>query len=452
MVGGDRMSHNDGPRMRNGRRDEKATRLIEAEQAARPPTGDRSLSVQELRSEIQQSVQMGMVLPDHIYDESGVLLLAAGQRVTTRFLQLLSERNISRVQLRSAQAPPPATGKGVVADAPRTQLLHSPSSRELDRRLSAELTRPVFFRPVVAWRRPRLAVDALMDQAARGVKKYSAASIAVTDMYEALKVGRRVSANELRQSVTGFVDAAAADFDLLPLIISMQKSKDEYLCEHSVKVSLLSVAIALQLGLDRETVGVIGLGALMHDVGMLRVPASIRLAERELTERERIEIQRHPIHTVDMLANLRGISPAVKFIGYQTHERIDGGGYPHRRARGQLHRYAEIVSLADVYVAMTCRRPHRPPMNPHTAVKTILLDASANRFDPVLVRAFLDTVSAFPTGSRVELDNGGVARVIRATPGLHTRPVVEALTAGGKPTGRIIDLSRGGAPRIIRAV
>lgn len=422
-----------------------------ASSAGRLDDRGQPISVAQLRMEIFHSVRTGMALPADVFDESGVLLLAAGSKVTPRFLQLLRERGVSRVRLRPAAPGHEVQEVSGTAKAATTDDLQTPLGRALDERMVEELQKPVEFRPVKGWRRPRLSISDLKGEARRGVEQHRGTSKAVTALCEALSAGRKTSATEIRRSVTHFVDVAAVDFDLLPLVVAMQESKDEYLYDHCVNVALLSMAVGCQLGLDHGTLTELGLGGMLQDIGMLRVPVSIRLAPRKLTDQEWHEIHRHPLHTVDMLEELRGIPPAVRFIGYHAHERIDGKGYPRRRSGRQLYRYAEIVSIADVYAAMTNERPYRPPVAPYVAAKTVLKDGSVNRFDRFLVRAFLDTVSLFPIGSRVGLSNGATGRVLRANPGLHTRPVVEALTPDGSPTGHIIDLSHDDAPRVIEA-
>ena len=410
----------------------------------KPGEEDRSISAAQFREEVFDSIREGRGLPLDIYDESGALLLRAGSRITKQFLQLLRERGITRVRLRSPQPHYPT-------DTVTPDGLHTAQSRALDGRLAGELRKPVAFRPVKAWRRPRLSVDDLKRRAREGVARHVATSAAVADLCDTLEPGRRTSTDELQRSVTHFVDMAAVDFDLLPLIVAMQHSKDEYLYDHCVNVSLLSMAIASHLGLDRERIIEIGLGGMLHDIGMLRVPLSVRLSRTGLADREWQEIHRHPLHTLDMLADLRGIPQPVKFIGYQAHERIDGKGYPRSRSGRQLQEYAKIVSIADVYAAMTHERPYRPPMSPYVAAATILNEGAADKFDRVLVRAFLDTLSLFPIGSRVGLSDGSMARVLRANPDLHTRPVVEELTVDGCPIGHVIDLSRDDAPCVIKA-
>ncbi len=425
----------------------------------------RALSVIELRKIILESVKSGLALPDDIYDDNGVLLLAAGSLITPRFMQLLRERGVTNVKLRSREPakpriitpdddPPPRPAQLGEVDRPP---IHGPIvpatqlSRDLDRHLAGELQRTVTMSPVKAWRRPRLPVVELLDQAERGQQKLEATSQAVNGLCEAVQRGRPASSSELKRSVSRFMSAAATDFDLLPLIVAMQQSTDDYLFDHCVNVSLISMAMACQLGINHENIAVIGLGAMLQDVGMLRVPASIRLTSEPLGEEEWAEIRRHPLHTLDMLAQMRGIPQQVKFIAYQVHERGDGGGYPFQRNHSQLHLFSKIVAIADTYAAMTHPRPYREAYTPYTAAKTILMEASANRFAPSLVRAFLDTVSIFPIGSRVTLSNGCDARVLRANPDLHTKPVVEELTPEGVPTGNIIDLTAEDAPVVIQA-
>lgn len=410
------------------------------------------ISTNQLRTDLVRSMEAGMTASENIYDEAGSLLLEAGSKITPQFLSLLRERRIIKVRLGTDQPRPLARSVGDAAGALTAEDLQTPRSRALDKRLAGELAKPVIFHSIKGWRRPRLSNDDLRSEAISGLERHETSSTAVADVCAALSAGRKISANGLRQSVTHFVNKSAIDFDLLPLIVAMQQSKDEYLYDHCVNVSLLSLAIAAQLGLDREAFIEIGLGGMLQDIGMLRVPRVIRLSTGTLTDREWREIHRHPLHTLDMLSNLPKIPQTVKFIGYQAHERIDGHGYPRHQTDRQLLAHAKIVSIADVYAAMTNARPYRPPMSPYDAVKTILMDGKANKFDRVIVRALLDTISLFPIGSNIRLSDGSMAKVLRANPDLHTRPMVEELATDGLPTGRVIDLSHEAAPSVVAAL
>jgi HD-GYP domain-containing protein (c-di-GMP phosphodiesterase class II) len=200
--------------------------------------------------------------------------------------------------------------------------------------------------------------------------------------------------------------------------------------------------MAAQLGMGRDQLLEVGLGALLQDSGMLRVPEEIRLAARPLTDEEWFEVRCHPLYTLEHLEQIRGLPRTVACIAYQLHERVDGRGYPRERSGLFVHPYAKIAGIADAYAAMIRPRPHRPPISPYLAAKTVLIEGSSNKFDRTMVRAFLDAVSLFPVGSRVELDDGSKATTMRANPGQHTRPVVELMDDSCRPTGRIMDLSR----------
>lgn len=405
---------------------------------------------QSLREIIFSGIRHGGRLPVDICDETGAVVVPAGSRMTKAVLRELRERGLERVNFR---VPSKAGGKSAEGeDAGRqSAALHTGRSRILDERLAGELLKTIDFRPVKGWRRPRLPIQDLKAQAREGIRQHENIGNTVADLCESLKPGKRVSSDTLRQSMTEFVNLAAVDFDLLPLIVALQQSKDEYFYDHCVNVALLSMAMSSQLGLRRDEIAMIGLAGLLQDIGMLRVPESIRLGTGPLTDEEHIEIRRHPLHTLDMLADLKGVPPTVQFIAYQMHERFDGSGYPRGRAGNQLHQYSRLVALADVFSAMTRSRPHREAMSPYQAMKTILFKGAANKFDRDLIRTLLDTISLFPIGSTVGLSDGTRARVLRANPERHTRPVVEPLSDDGTPTGEIIDVSQDGAPTVVTA-
>ena len=417
---------------------------------------DRSVSIEQLQAELFHSVRAGMALKQDIYDESGMLLLAAGCVITSRFLKLLRDRNITRVHLKYPELPVAR----VSVELPETERppdvdlddrTHTTHSSELDKRLGEVLQQPIEFHSVKTWRRPRLSIEELKISVDQGVASHRETSAAVVNFCETLETGRRVTSAALRRTVDAFVDRAAVDFDLLPLIISLQDSGDEYLFDHCVNVSLMGMAMASQLGLSREAIGEIGIAGLLQDIGMLRVPKGIRLSPGSLTAPDWKEIKLHPLHTLDMIAGLNGLPVSARMVAYQAHERIDGSGYPRGRKGTQIHRFAQIVSIADTYAAMTAVRPYRPAFSPYESAKAILLAGKTNVFDRDLVRALLDTISLFPTGSLVGLSNGMTARVLRANPGRHTYPVVEEVTDDGYSTGNVLDLSVQTEVNIIRA-
>jgi len=392
-------------------------------------------------SHVETSVlRVGLVLEQDILDASSVLLLAAGTEITPSFLAGLRQRGICSVTLAAPQT---------WSDGGELQSVHS---QEIDALLTAELERPVALRTISPAERPRLPLAGLRAETARGVERAGRNAQILAEMCASLGGQSAVSAGEIRAGLRGFMNLIARDFDLLPAIVAEQRVQEEYLYDHCTNVALLSMAVGAQMGMNREQVVEMGLGAMLQDVGMLRVPESIRFNRGTLTPDERFEVLRHPVHTLDLLERIPGLSAAMRIIGYQAHERDDGSGYPRRRSGMFIHHYAKIVAIADAYTAMTSRRPYRSPMLPYEAAKTLLVDGSRGKFDRTVLRAFLDALSLFPIGSRVALNDGTVAEVVRANPGVHTRPVVAVVDARGGPTDTLIDLSQQTEYRVARAL
>lgn len=401
---------------------------------AEPSTSAKTTSPSQPRANTEgvlnvTRLNVGQQLDAGLYDQDGVLLLAAGTVVTQDFIRLLRRWKIRYVQ--TWKTPPPIKAPEVDESAIT--------------RLESEMLRPDFtrldVRPLDPARRPRVTLEELNRRAARGCERHAAATGDMAAFCEQLEQGGKVSDRDLHRIARDFADMVAIDMDLLPTILSLRTAPDDYLYQHCVNVAALSMVVATQLGLRRERVLEVGLGGMLQDVGMLRVPLAIRRAPRPLTEQELKVVEMHPAYTLEYLATIAGLPRDVRFLGYQVHERIDQSGYPRGRTEKSIHAYAKIVSVADVYVAMTSERPYRPAHTPYEAVKTILYECGAGRYESTVVRALLDCVSLFPTGSFVELEDGRYAKVLRANPNQHTRPVIQIVSSDRETLHGVFDMS-----------
>ena len=389
-------------------------------------------------------LRVGERLPRSLYTDSGVLLLAAGMRITHRFLGRLRQRGIFEVHLPAeepAHAPTPSEG-----DADQSRL-----ARELDNLVRTMQPRDAF-QPVGPAPRAVLTLDELREEAQRGREVYTGAVERVTEITGDIFRGN-VSAVGAAQDVVGqFVKMVRMDAGLLTLIVELRNQPGEYLFQHATNVAALSMAVAAQLGTPSEEVMQIGMGALLQDVGMLMVPDALRLAPRGLSPDERALVQAHPVHTLDFLERAESLTPITMMIAYQVHERGDRSGYPRGRHRLLIHPYARLVSAVDTYVAMTSHRPYRQSRTPYEAMVELLREGRNDRYDRTVLRRMLDTISLFPVGSLVELSDGTRARVLRANPGSHTQPTVVPLGPAGDESDTELDLSRPGAPRVVKAL
>ena len=164
------------------------------------------------------------------------------------------------------------------------------------------------------------------------------------------------------------------------------EARDPYARGHASRVTVFAQAMARRIGLDKERVSVLRLGALLHDVGKLTVPPAVLLKSGPLTEVEFIQVQRHPAAGVRMLRSLgapREILPSV----LHHHERWDGTGYPRGRAGERIPLEARILAVADSFDAMTSTRPYRAPRQASDALDE-LRRCAGTQFDPDLVGVF----------------------------------------------------------------
>lgn len=149
---------------------------------------------------------------------------------------------------------------------------------------------------------------------------------------------------------------------------------------HSERVAVLCESLGLRLGLDREELHTLVVGALLHDVGKTVVPRSVLERDGPLTEQDLKLVRLHPKVGADIL---RGIKDMERFaeVVLNHHERLDGSGYPRGLRGGQLDRLARIAAVADVFDAITSPRPYRPAMPTARALAVLQIEVDLGRLD-----------------------------------------------------------------------
>ena len=159
---------------------------------------------------------------------------------------------------------------------------------------------------------------------------------------------------------------------------------------HSVEVAATATAVGRRLGLEPAELVEVELGALLHDVGKLRLPRELLAKPGKLTPAERGLIRMHPEWGAEMVARIGGLD-AVALIVRLHHERPDGLGYPYGLAHGCIPKAALVVSVCDAYGAMTKRRPYSPPLSLDAALEE-LERHSGTQFDPDAVGALIELI------------------------------------------------------------
>ena len=179
-----------------------------------------------------------------------------------------------------------------------------------------------------------------------------------------------------------------AYLDTIGILRYTVEAKDPYTRGHSDRVSEYSVLIGKKLGLDEETLHILKIGGLFHDIGKIGIPDSILLKESKLDDEEYSQIKNHPMIGVHMLGDaaiFKDIIPIVK----HHHERYDGHGYPSQLKGENIPFIARIAAIADTFDAMTSKRSYREPM-PLDVVIAEIEKCTGTQFDPKIAPVFLD--------------------------------------------------------------
>lgn len=237
-----------------------------------------------------------------------------------------------------------------------------------------------------------------------------------TDKYEAVCAAADLAAETLKTNnvLLNYTDYSSAE---------------DYLKAHSANVMLLALAMGNSLGLDRQELKLLGFCALAHDIGMIEY-ADLYRKEARLTEEEFSAITLHTesgVAKLDRIVDLDyKVKDRAKRIIYQTHERIDGSGYPDRLSSESIDPLAQLIGIADVFEAMTHPRAWRESVDSPDVVRE-LIEKEGRGFTAKAVKALISAVSIYPPGSLVMLSTGEIASVLKVNRGSLTRPLVEVL-------------------------
>lgn len=213
------------------------------------------------------------------------------------------------------------------------------------------------------------------------------------------------------------------DSDLLSL--SCYERYDAFTFGHSIRVAVFAMHFARTMTEDRDLVTRIGVAALLHDVGKVRVPFDVLHCKGRLTAEQWREMERHPGYGAEILLDHEECDPIAYTTAFGHHVREDGGGYPPVPKEARLSKITKIVKICDVYEALTAARPYKSAMTPLRALRVML--SMEGHFDESLLRRFVQIMGAFPNGSFVRLDDGRIARVRRQGATLG-EPLVEILS------------------------
>jgi len=275
----------------------------------------------------------------------------------------------------------------------------------------------------------------LEDESLEGARRTYAYSVQMArDVLTDVRIGRAVNVRRVKRAVQGIVDQVLSNEPSI-LAMTLLREFDEYTFTHSVNVCIFSVVIGQRLGLDKLQLYELGLGALFHDVGKMRVPQEVLNKPGGLDENEWILMKEHATDGLLELFQLHGFNQVPyrqMLMAYEHHMKTNLSGYPRSRRPREMGLFSRIVAVADGFDAGTSQRSYQYRPWPPDAVLREMRDNPNRGFDPVIVKALISAAGVYPVGTLVILDSYELGVVVRTNtdPKKLHQPEVKILSDG----------------------
>lgn len=247
----------------------------------------------------------------------------------------------------------------------------------------------------------------------------------LTESYKYIQNRREVDSKQVNKSVNKIIDEILSNQQIL-LSLTDIRTEDNRIFVHSINVCIISTVIGIKIGLDREKINELAIGALLHDVG--------KTIPNDPTAKKTKADGDHNDHTwkgFNALRSIKEISTLSAHIALTHHEHVDGSGFPRGLADRDIHLLSKIVAVANHYDNLISPFDGSKGMHPYEACEHIMGLTNVQFSHPVVWR-FLRSIAFYPTGSQVRLSTGETGVVVRQHEGLPQRPVVRVFDLIGE--------------------
>jgi HD-GYP domain-containing protein (c-di-GMP phosphodiesterase class II) len=311
-------------------------------------------------------------------------------------------------------------------------MIRSRALEERDKRVASEVRKLAEAAQAKPQRRPYDDETTFEDELVTAKKIEAEARDTMRAAMEDVSKGKAVDLEAANRAVDRMVESIVRNPDAL-VCLSQLKDVNEYTALHSIRSGIIALAFGRHLALSREELKVVGKGALLHDVGMARLPTEILEKTSGLTVNEFQTMTNHVQWGLEIITNSGGLPSGALEMIEQHHERADGSGYPgHRRAQG-ISPAGSIGSIVDVYDAITSDRTYSGGLSPEDALKR-MYEWRKKDFNAQMVEEFIKCMGIFPIGSLVELSTGAIGVVVTINRARRLKPKVAlVLTANRSP-------------------
>lgn len=249
---------------------------------------------------------------------------------------------------------------------------------------------------------------------------------AVSAVVDRLKRQGNFDVSILDDAIRSILDDIFSSKDILSSLHHISSIDDDTMI-HCINTTIYCVLIGKRQGLSKEQLMTLAKGAILHDIGKVDLNESILLKAASLSPDEYSHIKEHSLFGYSLLMQNAQLPEEARLIALQHHERLDGSGYPNGLKGKEIHPYAQIAAIADMYDALTTARCYRKSMSNQRAYQILTEDAAAGKLDKKLVSHLFNHVAVYPNGIIVYLSNGTHGIVKEQNPGQPFRPIVRII-------------------------
>jgi len=231
---------------------------------------------------------------------------------------------------------------------------------------------------------------------------------------------------------------------------TMEARNRDFLVTHSMRSTVLAIAIGLQIRLPLTKLVDLGVACILHEIGQIRLPPQLYLSDRPLTNTEKKIMNTHPVLSYEILKS-QDFPLSISLAALEHHERENGNGYPRRLTGDKISMFAKIISVACSFEAITAPRQYKSAQSSYAAMVDMLKN-SGNQYDETVIKALLYSLSLYPIGSYVFLSDGKIGQIVDANPSNPRNPIVQLYNQTDKNGDPITISTNNNTVKIVRVL
>lgn len=254
----------------------------------------------------------------------------------------------------------------------------------------------------------------------------------VHNLMEKARCGEKINIPQLKELVGDMTGSILRNTNAL-VSLSRLKDYNKGIYYHSINVCLLCLAVGQKINLDPEEMVSVGMGGLLHDIGLVKFPEHLLSIDYRPTEKEVEVLKQHPRESAQILESSEGITDDAMAMVLNHHEKYNGDGYPQGLSGKSIGTFGLVIRIADYYDHITSKYQNHEATLPSEAIKMIL-QRSQTHFSPLYAAKFVECLGIYPIGSLVELNTKEIGIVMEINQKEVVSPLVLLLTdAHGSP-------------------